>query len=237
MLASEILAQLNPQIYPAYIAELEVYNILQNVQVSGKSGTYPDVAVYEQAPDADFVRSQIATISQPSLRVATVVEATTKGREILVYATETRELITAIEILSPANKVGNGLTQYREKRDKILRSDVHLVEIDLIRGGMRPGNELIGVTETDYIFLTNRAYTNRFSDIWQVDLNESLPTIPVPLLYPDSDIPLDFTQILNSIYTRYLYHAVLDYTKPPAPPKLRRPMKQWWQEQFGETLT
>lgn len=236
LLASEILAQLNPQIYPAYIAELEVYTILQNVQISDTSGAYPDIAVYEQANDADFVQSRIATITQPSFRVPTLVEATTKGREIRLYTTKSRELVTTIEILSPANKTGSGLIQYREKRDKILRSAVHLVEIDLLRGGERPGRELEGLTATDYTLLINRATTNRFSDIWEVALNQSLPTIPVPLLYPDPDVPLDLHQVLATIYTRYLYQAVLDYDQPPAPPKLRRPMQQWWQEQFEETL-
>ena len=47
-----------------------------------------------------------------------------------------RELVTVIELLSPANKyMGLDRGQYLAKRVELLNGPVHLVEIDLLRGG------------------------------------------------------------------------------------------------------
>ena len=48
-----------------------------------------------------------------------------------------RELVCAIEVLSPSNKrPGPDREQYLTKRRQILSSPAHLVEIDLLRGGV-----------------------------------------------------------------------------------------------------
>ena len=48
---------------------------------------------------------------------------------------ETRSLVTAIEILSPTNKIHpRGRKQYMRKRRTLLQSESSLVEIDLLRG-------------------------------------------------------------------------------------------------------
>lgn len=49
-----------------------------------------------------------------------------------------RTLVTAIELLSPFNKRGQGRLEYLQKRDALLASPVHLIEIDLLREGRRP---------------------------------------------------------------------------------------------------
>ena len=46
-------------------------------------------------------------------------------------------LVTAIELLSPTNKRGVGRREYLRRRERFLRSDVHLLEIDLLRKGRR----------------------------------------------------------------------------------------------------
>src|SRR4051794_32235551 len=47
-----------------------------------------------------------------------------------------RELVTVIELLSPSNKRnGPDREQYQAKRGQLLSSSVHVVEIDLLRGG------------------------------------------------------------------------------------------------------
>lgn len=46
-----------------------------------------------------------------------------------------RELVTAIEVLSPTNKRGDGYREYLDKRRRILSSMAHLMEIDLLRKG------------------------------------------------------------------------------------------------------
>ena len=49
-----------------------------------------------------------------------------------------RELVTVVELLSPANKhPGPDREQYLAKRMELLNGPVHLVEIDLLRGALR----------------------------------------------------------------------------------------------------
>ncbi len=57
-----------------------------------------------------------------------------------IRATETMELVTAIEILSPVNKRKGheAYHDYQRKRREIFRLAAHLLEIDLLRGGERP---------------------------------------------------------------------------------------------------
>ncbi|HRW07231.1 MAG TPA: DUF4058 family protein [Caldilineaceae bacterium] len=155
----------------------------------------------------------------------------TKLRAVHIYTSESKELVTTIELLSPANKRGRGLDQYREERRRILLSAIHFVEIDLLRGGERPGWEVNDPPfDTDYILLVNRNSTpHRNSAIWDVALNEPLPTLPIPLLPPDPDTPLNMQTVLSTIYRRHVYDRHLDYMQPMPPPQLRPAMQEWWQ--------
>jgi hypothetical protein len=57
--------------------------------------------------------------------------------EIYVGSGSQRRLVTAIEVLSPTNKAQgeHGRDLYIRKQQEILGGKVHLVEIDLLRGG------------------------------------------------------------------------------------------------------
>ena len=70
---------------------------------------------------------------------------------------------------------------------------------------------------------------SRISDIWRTQLNEPLPNLPVPLLYPDEDVVLNLTQIVKTVYQRYGYQIQIDYDKPIPKPPLRPEMAMWWE--------
>jgi hypothetical protein len=74
---------------------------------------------------------------------------------------------------------------------------------------------------TDYVLLVNRAGFSRVSEIWPLALNEPFPLIPVPLLEPDPDVPLDLGAGLRAVYTRSGYAWRIDYRQPVPPPELR----------------
>jgi hypothetical protein len=62
------------------------------------------------------------------------VSSETKERYLEVRESGTDAVITVIEVLSPKNKrKGDGRVTYEAKRQKILDSASHLVEIDLLR--------------------------------------------------------------------------------------------------------
>src|SRR2546428_9236860 len=112
-LAHTIRQQLAPQIQPKYVARLEI-SVIEDQSPAAEIGImYPDVAPL--------------TIPLPQVRLATV-EIRDVAQNILV---------TSIEILSPVNKGGPHLSQYRQKRQRLRAAHVHLLEIDLLRRGTR----------------------------------------------------------------------------------------------------
>src|SRR5579884_2052949 len=56
-------------------------------------------------------------------------------RFIRVIETGTERLVTVIEFVSPTNKRGEGLYEFRAKRGKLVGAGVKFVEIDLVRQG------------------------------------------------------------------------------------------------------
>ena len=96
-----------------------------------------------------------------------------------VRARQDLELVTILELLSPSNKKkGTDREQYLAKRRAILASSVHLVELDLLRGGPRlPVEDL---PDCDYCVLVSRAEDRPHVGIWPIQLREVLPTIPIP---------------------------------------------------------
>jgi hypothetical protein len=228
--AEEVRAQLNQTLGPGYYADLEVHTVLEEVDVLTTYSVYPDAAVLGMEPTLTTTKSKTAVQAAPIVRVLPETEQH-KLRTVQIRRTDTHQLVTAIEILSPYNKRGDGLDLYRAKRWRLIRSDVHLVELDLLRGGSRPGPELQNPPIiTDYVILLNRYNLDgerRRSEIWPVALSEPLPSCPIPLLSPDPDVILELTEVMQNVYVRSAYDRRLDYTQPVPSPALRPAMEEW----------
>ena len=127
-----------------------------------------------------------------------------------------RELITVLELLSPSNKKsGLDREQYLAKRRQLISSPVHLVEIDLLRGGPRlPVEDL---PDCDYYALVSRAEDRPSVGIWPIRLRDRLPVIPIPLRSPDPDARIDLQQVLQHLYDAAGYEDYI-YTGSPQPP-------------------
>lgn len=127
-----------------------------------------------------------------------------------------RELVTAIEILSPSNKfAGADREQYLAKRRKYFRSSSHFIEIDLLRGGSRM--PLNGLPQCDYCVIVRRANEHPRVGIWPIMLRDRLPIIPIPLRTPDPDCSLDLQELLHHVYDAGAYQYTI-YDAPPEPP-------------------
>lgn len=233
--AEEIRAQLNRAVGPRYYADVEVHTVLEEVGVLTSHHIYPDAAVIEADLSTPASQVAVAIPAAPIVRDLPEQEQH-KLRTVMVKRTDTHQLVTAIEILSPYNKRGEGLELYRAKRWRLICSEVHLVELDLLRGGTRPGRELQHPPiDTDYIVLVNRGNPvgdGRRSAIWPVALNEPLPPCPVPLLPPDDDAALVLSEVMQQLYERAAYARRLDYTEQVPSPALRPTMSAWLSEQM-----
>jgi hypothetical protein len=80
----------------------------------------------------------------------------------------------------------------------LLASAVHLVEIDLLRGGPRMPFAS-ALPECDYGILVSRMEDRPRADFWPVQLRQPLPVIPIPLRAPDPDARLELQAILHHV--------------------------------------
>lgn len=140
-----------------------------------------------------------------------------------------RHVVTVVELLSPSNKTpSQDYETYNAKRRTLLRSGTHFVEIDLRRGGKRPEPPVL--PSCDYYALVSRFGQNpRPVDFWPIPLRERLPVIPIPLVAPDPDLPLDLQEVLHRTYDAAGYGRYI-YQETPEPPL--RPEDAAWAQQF-----
>jgi len=222
-LAGSIRALLMPLLTPTYVALLAKRYVLDRPALGvfdvPPRAVYSDVHVVP-VRDAALVAVVEATrdapgITAPSAELPNYVEAPQLSIEIRDVAR--RRLIDVIEIISPANKYGDGAREYLERRRELLRANVHLLEIDLVRQGARI--PLAGATSTAayYVYLS-RMQRRPFTQLWAMALSDTLPTVPVPLLPPDPDVPLDLQAAVDACFALVGYERLIDYTPTPPPP-------------------
>jgi hypothetical protein len=85
-----------------------------------------------------------------------------------------RDLITALEILSPANKQGVGREFYIRKRMPVLGSLSHLVEIDLVRAGA--AMPVMGSPpSSDYRILVSRSERRPEARLFPFSMRDPIP--------------------------------------------------------------
>ena len=54
-------------------------------------------------------------------------------------------------------------------------------------------------------------------EAWPIQLDQSLPTIPIPLRPPDADAVLDLQAALTAVYDEAGYDLSIDYSGPLPP--------------------
>lgn len=243
-LAEEIKLQLNAQLGARYYADVAVRTVSETIRIGAPHVTYPDAGVYEtpisNSQTASLLVPAITPYAPAPVQRTVLAAGQTRLRSVHVYTVGSDQLVTTVEILSPYNKRhGEGLREYQEKRMRLLDSTAHLIEVDLLRGGERPGSEVADPPlMADYILLVNRSRQDdlRVSEIWPLLLNEPLPILPVPLLAPDPDVQLDLQTAIQIIYPGGAYHKRIDYHAPVPPPALRPAMSAWLEQKFKLSL-
>lgn len=238
-LAGTIRAQLLEVLPPQYVALLAKRYVLHRPAVGLLSlpeehrVIYPDVHVAQTPRVREMaVAYEIQTFTQPATRLASIVPEEIPVMSVEVHDVANRRLVAVIEILSPVKKMGDGAMEYVEKRAALMATSVHLLEIDLLRRGGRLLFETDPPPADYYVYLSR--FTNRpYTDVWPIGLRDRLPVLPVPLLPPDADVPLDLQRAVDGCYDLVHYERLLDYTVAPPPPPLSEADAKWVAERVS----
>lgn len=238
-LATEISRRLAPRLRPGYVARLALTVFHDDPSIEGIGIVYPDVEVTRrsmgallhelQARVVEPVATDIRVTWQP-IPPAPLVVPILDAMEFHQVTIEVRdtlknELVTAIELISPANKREPGLAEYKKKRLKLIDAGVHLLEIDLIRRGTRPIAHP-GLPNSAYVVALTRRFSRKL-ELWPLRLQDFLPVLPVPLKDPDPDVPLELGPALAVIYDEAVYELSIDYSQKPPPPALSEEEAEW----------
>jgi Protein of unknown function (DUF4058) len=226
-LSAEIARQLAPRLRPRYLAltaERFVMDSTEDVAVA-RTSFYPDVGVAEARPGVPIGGTAVAVAP---VRLATVMPTPVPHVTVEIRDVAGRELVTAIEVLSPTNKRGDGRLEYLSKRRRLLLSAAHLIEIDLLRQGQRVPMQQ-PLPSAPYYVLVSRAEARPVVDVWPIPLNAPLPVVFVPLSAGDADVPLDLQLALTTVYDLLGYDLAVNYALPPEIPL--PPLEAAWAEE------
>jgi hypothetical protein len=174
----------------------------------------PDVTVTQQSP---IKSPAVATLTPPiTTPIAISLELPEEIRESYLEVREaaTGRVVTIVELLSPKNKRnGEGRIAYDRKRQQVLASATHFVEIDLLRRG-KPfplGQQQIA---TPYYVLVARGDQRPHADLYPFTLREPMPSFPLPLEGTDEEPVVILQEIFDGVYDRAGFDLAIDYGQP-----------------------
>ncbi len=213
-----IAESLVPQLRPKYRVAIEK-RIYQISDANSILVGIPDVTVQRQPSTTNPRMSNVALAAPPAqaLTVTVPMPETIEESYLEVRDVATKEVVTAIELLSPKNKrSGEGRKAYKIKRQRVLKSSTNLVEIDLLRAG-KAMPILDNNIESNYRILVSRSNRRPLADLYAFNLQNAIPSFPLPLQEGDPEPLVDLQSLLNGLYDRAGYDLVIDYSQDPFP--------------------
>lgn len=219
ILLVNILNFLRPLIQPRYIAAVE-----ERVFVQGSPNRQflPDVLLKQGRRPRPGGATAVLEADEEVLAELPPEEMHEPYLEILDRHSGQR-VVTVLEVVSPSNKyAGPGRDSYLAKQSEVLRSQTHLIEIDLLRRGPH----VLTVPEWlarqkasyDYLVCLNRAEGGRSRyGLYPWLLRQRLPRIRVPLADGDPEVVLDVQAVVEQTYEAGSYRERLHYDRPCVP--------------------
>jgi hypothetical protein len=216
---------LQPQIRPKYIARIG-----ERVQLTTAPQSYvPDVLLVHPVRETPTLAYTAAISADEPQRIAYLDEERHVPFIEILYR-ESGEVVTVLEVLSPANKVGDSRDQYLQKQQDLLDSKVNLVEIDLLGYGKDTvlARNVIFTEPADWRYMVNvsRAERRQELELYAIPLQQRLPRCRIPLRPPDLDAVLDLPAVFTRCYDMGGYDLLIDYSQPPDVP-LKDAEKSW----------
>jgi hypothetical protein len=218
--------ELVSMIAPAYEVEVEERVYLERAVSETTHTLMPDVSVWNST--TPLPSGEATATLEP---VVMTLPETLKVPEgyLQIRRKGSRKLVTVLEVLSPTNKSSKGGQQeYLSKREALLEADINLVEIGLLRAGIRrPTKEPLH--PSDYFVFICRHANRPKVEVYHWPLRDVLPRIPIPLSAEDGDTFLNLQSVFSSVYDRSGYQFYLKYDED-IEPELSRSDSTWVRE-------
>jgi len=180
---------------------------------------FPDLAIVEREKSSLARDVPVATLVEPIIVEIPVPETITEDYlEVVEVAGE--RVVTVIEILSPSNKrPGEDRQAYITKREKIFRTPMNFVEIDLLRGWSPMPFTFLQTNGhlSHYRILVKRNVSVRHAFLYPFSVRDPIPVFPLPLQPGDIEPSVRLGEVLKEIYDEYGYDLRIDYHRPPEP--------------------
>lgn len=218
---------LTPLLRPRYRVAVEQRTFLSLLTYDEQRSGKPDVmitsrtAVMRQQPTVLIALADPIEVDPPLVGELPMPEEIVE-RYLEIRDTQTQEVITAIEILSPTNKESkDGRRQYEQKRMKVLASATSLVEIDLLRAGRPFAMQVVGQVgekTSHYRIVISRSWQRPSADLYLFDVRQPIPSFLIPLRPGEQEPVLPLNRILHDLYDQGGYDLAIDYSQPADAP-------------------
>lgn len=220
---------LAPQLRPRY------YVAIEERTYTGEPGDLvfagrADVAVVRPAVVRETDESVLLNDGAGGVVVDIALPDVLRETYLEVRSTDTGQVVTVVEILSPSNKrPGEGREQYMRKRNMITGTLTNFVEIDLLRyGDPMPVQGWSG--RSDYRIVISRGRYRPKSLLIPFSVRQPIPSFRLPLAPGDTEPTVDLNRLLHALYERGSYDLRLNYRVDPEPPL--RPEDAAWAAQL-----
>lgn len=223
-LIAALAKDLIPQLLPKYrvVTDKWVYKVND---LSAIAIGRPDLTIQQRRIHESSTTVMVSEFEAKPIKVIVPLPQEIQQSYIEVKDAATKEVVTAIEILSSANKKGDGRQKYEYKRQQVLDSLTNLVEIDLLFWG-EPLPILNNIT-SHYRILVSSSDTRPTADLYPFNLSDSIPEFQLPLRPFDHTPVVDLQKLINELYEQLGYDYFINYQAPPPPPWSESDVAQW----------
>jgi len=216
---------LNPRLPAGLVARVEEEIRVDLDQGKPEKRYRPDVEVSARKGPSRQDRSAVAVMEEEDQSTDPFFILTREPptpRHVEILDTRDWRVVTAIELLSPSNKVSvKGREAYEAKQRAYTNAGVNLVEIDLVRDGhyvlAAPLEDIPPSKRASYMVCVYRASDPFRWAVYPAALRERLPNISIPLRPTDPDIVLSLQRLIDETCERSYddYHATVEPALSP----------------------
>jgi hypothetical protein len=185
----------------------------------------------------------VLSVERPKPVVVTIPYEEFRETFVEIHAKQSsgKRFVTSIEILSPTNKRPGeyGCDAFMRKQRELTAKKVHLVEIDLLRGGRHttsvPRDDAVAKAGAfDYHVCCRRFDQLEDYFVYPIQLEDPLPAIAIPLLPGDADVEIALQPLMDQVYDAGAFPRYVEYDKEVPRPSLEPSRAKWVKKRLAE---